>query len=144
MTRTIVLKESAAPCQVLADQDLDREPIILERDGKPVAVIISIEMYRAVEQALRVVTLPAASKPGMISFEQGRMDLQRMLPDLLKTHANQFVAVLDGKVVDADADKVALAHRVYERFGYRPIYMDQALPQPRVVRLPSPRMVRQA
>ena len=37
---------------------------------------------------------------------------QKMLPTLLSTYANQFVAICSGKVIDSDPDEFELAERV--------------------------------
>jgi hypothetical protein len=38
--------------------------------------------------------------------------LERTLPELLATHAGEYVAVHAGRVIDHDADEFALARRV--------------------------------
>jgi hypothetical protein len=67
---------------------------------------------------------------------------RRLLPELLKTHPGQYVAIHEGHVVESGANKLEVAARAYGRFGYVPIYVtlvtDQPLP---LVHLPSPRVV---
>jgi hypothetical protein len=67
---------------------------------------------------------------------------RHLLPQLLKTHRDQYVAVHDGQVVESGSDKLEVAGRAYARFGYVPIYVslvtDQPLP---VVRMASPRLL---
>jgi hypothetical protein len=66
----------------------------------------------------------------------------RMLPALLETHRNKFVAIHEEKLVDSGDDKVALALRVYTQHGYLPIYVGQVVERPiRPERLPSPRLL---
>jgi hypothetical protein len=68
---------------------------------------------------------------------------RRLLPDLLKVHRNQYVAIHEGKVVEAGADKLEVAGRAYARFGYVPIYVGLVTDQPiPVSRIPSPRLLR--
>jgi hypothetical protein len=55
---------------------------------------------------------------------------RRLLPDLLKTHRDQFVAVHEGRVVEAGRDKLAVAGQAYARFGYVPIYVRLVTDQP--------------
>lgn len=66
---------------------------------------------------------------------------RRLLPELLKTHSRQYVAIHEGQVVESGSDKLEVAARAYACFGYVPIYVslvtDQPLP---LVRLPSPRV----
>ena len=70
---------------------------------------------------------------------------RRLLPELLKTHRGEFVAIHEGQVVERGSDKLAVGGRAYARFGYVPIYVtlvtDQPLP---AVRVPSPRIISQS
>ena len=62
----------------------------------------------------------------------------RLLPELLTTHAGQYVAVLGGKVVGSGADKIAVAKQAYADNGYRPILVRLVTEEPqRVALLPS-------
>jgi hypothetical protein len=63
----------------------------------------------------------------------------RLLPDLLKTHIGKYVAIHEEQCVDSDEDKIALALRVYARYGYVPIYVGLVTERPEVVRIPSHR-----
>ena len=46
-----------------------------------------------------------------------------MLPNLLQDprYNGNYVAIVNGKLVDSDPDKTILVKRAYEKFGYRPI-----------------------
>ncbi len=66
---------------------------------------------------------------------------RRLLPELLKTHRNQYVAIHAGKVVESGPDKLAVAERAYAQFGYVPIYVSHVTDQPQLpCRIPSPRL----
>jgi hypothetical protein len=65
------------------------------------------------------------------------------LPQLLKAHPGQFVAVHAGKVVDSDSNKSALARRIREQ-GYKPVYIHTATSELRIVEAPAPEVVRRA
>jgi len=74
------------------------------------------------------------------AFERERAAFERLEPELMKTHRGKFVAVVNEQVVDVGDDRVKLVLRVYDRFGYRPIYVqlvEEHLPR---VRLPSVRI----
>jgi hypothetical protein len=64
----------------------------------------------------------------------------RLLPELLKSHRGKYVAVHEERAVGSGDDKVDLAWKMYEKYGYVPIYVglvtDQPLPPSR---MPSPR-----
>src|SRR5688572_8333473 len=72
--------------------------------------------------------LPA--KPPATKFERERSAFYKLLPELLKTHANQYVAVHEGKVVASGTDKVDVGLRAYKEFGYIPIYVDLVADRP--------------
>jgi hypothetical protein len=49
-----------------------------------------------------------------------------MYPPLLSIHEGEYVAVLEGRVVDSDADERTLMQRVYQKFGYQPMYVQRS------------------
>jgi hypothetical protein len=79
------------------------------------------------------VTLPA---PDLSKGEREHQAFLHMLPELLTTHRGQYVAIHEGKMVDADADDIALVRRVHERIGYVPIHVGLVTERPPVVRVP--------
>ncbi len=84
-----------------------------------------------------------AAPPAANKWEREHRAFVRLRPSLLRTHKNQYVAVHEEKVVDSGDDEIALALRVYAKFGYVPIYVGLVSNQPqRVVRIPSPRLIR--
>lgn len=44
-----------------------------------------------------------------------------LLPELLKTHREQFVAIHQGKVIASGADRVGTAKQAYALVGYVPV-----------------------
>ena len=63
-----------------------------------------------------------------------------LLPGLLRTNPGQFVAIHEGQVVESGDDKLAVARRAYDRFGYVPIFVSRVAAGPPVpARVPSPR-----
>ncbi len=67
-----------------------------------------------------------------------------MLPELLAKYRDQYVAVHEGKVVGMGADQIAVGKKAYQEFGYVPILVRLVTDQPpRVVRIPSVRVVRE-
>ena len=67
---------------------------------------------------------------------------RRLLPELLSTHRNQYVAIHEGKVVASGVDKMEVAGQAYGRVGYVPIYVSLVTDQPQPLnRIPSPRLL---
>jgi hypothetical protein len=60
----------------------------------------------------------------------------RLLPELLRTHQGQYVAIHDGQVVDTDTSDIVLVQRVHGRFGYIPIHVGLVSHQVPVARVP--------
>jgi hypothetical protein len=67
----------------------------------------------------------------------------RLLPELLRTHRDQFVAIHEEKLVESGWDKLEVAGRAYARFGYVPIFVSLVTDEPpKPIRIPSPRLLR--
>lgn len=138
MSKTITIQETQTTYSIPIDEaTLAEGPIIVERQGQPVAVIITPAEYRAFREWRDA---QAWQRKQLQRLEPERKAFQRLLPDLLKTHRGQFVAVHGGQVVDADADESALASRVIAR-GYDPVYIQEVREEPRIYELPSPETV---
>jgi hypothetical protein len=58
-----------------------------------------------------------------------------LLPELLPGYRGKFVAIHEGKVVDSDADDIALVQRVHAQVGYVPIHVGLVSEQPVIVRI---------
>lgn len=90
-------------------------------------------MSDTVEQRTFTVELPT---PEMSKGEREYQAFLRLLPQLLETHRNKYVAIHDGQAVDSDTDDVALIRRVHASIGYVPIYVGLVTLQQAVVRIP--------
>jgi len=67
----------------------------------------------------------------------------RLLPELLQTHRDQYVAIHEGKVIGSGSNKLALAREAYLKFGYVEILVRLVTDQPpRVVNIISPKVER--
>ena len=134
MTKTVSLKEAQATYSLsLNKADLGQAPFILEHEGDPIAAVVPIAEYREFEAwRERKARTRAGSDE---AFERERAAFERLKPELLKTHRGKFVAVVNEQVVGVDTDRVQLVLRVYDRFGYRPIYVqlvEEHLPRRRL------------
>ena len=133
MERHLELREAQELYQVGIDAaQLEREPIVLEKDGAPVGVVISYDEFRAFRR-WKIRSTPA-NVPEY--FWRDRETFLRMLPELLKTQRDKWVAIYHGEIVDQADTSRELVDRVYGKYGYRAIYMDQVT-EPRVYRIPS-------
>ncbi len=91
-------------------------------------------------------TLPALTveltRPPQSKWEREYRAFLQKLPELLKTHRGKYVAFHEGQMVDSGDDELALASRVWDKYGYVPIHVGLVTDQPlRPVRMPSFRIV---
>jgi hypothetical protein len=86
-----------------------------------------------ITQAIFEVTLPT---PELSKGEREYQAFLRLLPELLPTHRGRYVAIHEGKIVDVDADDIALVRRVHARIGYVPIHVGLVTDRPPMVRIP--------
>lgn len=83
---------------------------------------------------------PDLTAPGEDKWRREQRAFHRLIPDLLLSHRGLFVAVHEGCVVESGDDKVKVAQRAYNRFGYVPIFVSRVVEYPApTVRIPSPR-----
>jgi hypothetical protein len=138
MSTTVTLNETQATYTVPFDESVLAEgPVFLERRGRRVAVIIRADEF----EAFRMWQDGRSWKQKPLDRLQGeRAAFQRLLPELLKTHRGQFVAIQGGHLIDADLDESALAHRTF--LAGKPVYIQEVRAEPRVYELPSPEVVR--
>lgn len=62
---------------------------------------------------------------------------------LYQKFAGKFIAIHEGKVVDHDADRVALSRRIRTMYGKQPILITPVLAKPqRIVRLSRPHLIK--
>lgn len=62
---------------------------------------------------------------------------------LLRRYRDEYVAIVNRKVVDHDPDFGALARRVFAKYGRRPIAIPKVTPEAPLIHLRSPRRVAQ-
>jgi hypothetical protein len=75
-------------------------------------------------------------------FAQEKQTFWAMQSALLQRYEGQYVAIYQGEVVDSDLDKVALALRVYHKYGYVPMYVHQvSRREPRTRYIHSPHLL---
>jgi Family of unknown function (DUF5678) len=89
------------------------------------------------------VVLPLPAPTPETKFQRERRAFQALLPILLPTHRDQYVAIHEGQVVEWGDNLIEVAERAYDKYGYVPIYVglvtDKPIPP---VRLPSVRTIR--
>lgn len=138
--KKVVLREAQGPYKLaIDDETLAHEPVVLERDGEPVAVIVPMAEYEALRAQIEGRQQEEERLPA--TLVRDRAAFMAMKEQLLESHRSQYVAFKDGQFVDADPDDRALVKRLYDRFGVVPLYVKKVEEQERVYRIPGPRRV---
>ena len=135
MSKTLELKDAHEIYAMGIDPtQLEREPIILQQNGKPVGVVISPEEYLAFAEWKKNME-QSGGVPSEWYAEKAAFE--KMLPDLLPMYLGKWVAVYQGNIVDSDAKIGELIWRVERTLGDKPFYAGEVLEEPRVYRIPS-------
>ena len=144
MTKRLTLRERYPPYTLsIEEEDISgQELIILERDGQPVAAIVSLAEYEAFRAWQETQDQERRRQADMEALEREREAYERLEPELLPLYKGQYVAIREGQVIDSDPDEMALVQRVYEKLGYGPMYVRKVGAPLPVRRIGSPRIVR--
>ena len=132
--KTIELHEArTAHAITLEDLVQSSEPIVIEREGKPMVVVVPYALYQQL-------TAPPKSKEISHNevFERNRAAYDAMKAQLLKTHRGKWVAFHDGQFMDSDADDSALSERMHTKYGYGKLYIHLVEEPEHVYRVPTP------
>ena len=86
--------------------------------------------------------MPSTTTSDSGSFEREIAAFERLMPTLLKTYPDQYVAIYQEKVIASGDKKLPLLHQVREEFGEVTCYIEKVTPDyPQTVRIPSMRVV---
>ncbi len=86
---------------------------------------------------LNLATQPATK------WEREYQAFLRLLPELLKTHRDKYVAIHDGQVIESGDDRLEVIFRALEKAGGASIHVDVVAEQPPPpIRIPHYRVVR--
>jgi hypothetical protein len=79
----------------------------------------------------------------MLDFEEEKSAFEKIRDSLAKdeSYRGKYVAIMQGKVIDSDPDKVKLVERIYKKQGYVPLFIGFVGHQ-KPVEVPSPELLR--
>ena len=97
------------------------KPVVIDRDGDVVYIALKEADYQAVEQWLNRI------------YEQRQRTLlapeveayRYMLPKLLESHKEQWVAILKGNLIDSYSERAALIKRLRQQHPGETVYVVQ-------------------
>jgi PHD/YefM family antitoxin component YafN of YafNO toxin-antitoxin module len=125
-----------------------REPLFIEDDGEQVAVLLPIDTYRKLQAAAKHAA-GSPDQPQTNALDDSLSILAResrafeeLKPKLLKTHRNQYVAIVGGAVVETGDNEFDVIERVYQRLGRVVMFVAKVTEEPRPVHyMSSPKVV---
>lgn len=119
-------------------------PEQLVRAAKSVAAQRGITLTALVVESLThtVQPGPTEEQPPEPDLEADWAWYEAHRNDLAAGYSDEYVAIVDGQVVDHDPEFAALAPRVFTRYEQRSVLMPRCVPNGRTVNLPSPRVQR--
>jgi len=101
-----------------------------------------IGLNEEIEKLVKKLTI---SKEDLESKDQRIWKIERnafaMMKNVLlieEKYKGKFVAIHGENIVDYDVDDRKLAKRVYEKYGYRPIYFGRVIEEIKAIEVPSP------
>ncbi len=128
------------------------EPVFIEDDGKPIAVILPIEMYNALRAHSKDISQMHGTQPEFelvepideqqSAFERERQAFERLKPELMKRYPEKVVAIVGGEVVEVADDKLEVYDRVVQRFGNVSMYIQKVTDQPHVYKIPYRKVIK--
>jgi antitoxin (DNA-binding transcriptional repressor) of toxin-antitoxin stability system len=140
--KKMTLREAQAPYTLTIDEKTLHEPVVLERDGRPVAALVPIAEYDAFRAWQQTQERHRRRQAQMEAFERERAAFERIKPELLCTHRGQVVAIYQGQVVRVGTDVGETLDAVYDQFGYVPCYVQRVEETPRIYKFPHRKVVR--
>ena len=140
--KKMVLREAQAPYTLTVDEKTLHEPVLLERDGQPVAALVPIAEFEAFRAWRQAQERHRHRQAQMEAFEREQAAFERMKPELLRTHRGKVVAIYQGQVVQVGTDIAETLDAVYDQFGYVPCYVQRVEETPPVYKFPYRQVVR--
>lgn len=90
---------------------------VVNQEGRPTAVQLSLEAWQEIETLLQqLITQPTTADVHDLALQKEMLAFERLHPLLYPQYANQFVAIHQGQLVDADGDVTQLYARIEEKF----------------------------
>ena len=87
------------------------------------------------------VSRDAKRRTYMLEFNKNIAFYEAHKSELLKRYRNRYVAILNQNVIDADENDTTLTRRLLQSYSDEPFLIAEVTKTPRVVQLPSVRVV---
>lgn len=138
---------SSAPTKTLyvrgvPDQLLRRAKALAARRGATLTQVVLEALQNTVRDADEQVAPSSEDAGELAAIDDDMAWYERNKARLAQRYRGEYVAVVEQKIVDHDAEFGALAKRVFARFGTRPVFIPRCERGQRTVNLRSPRIER--
>lgn len=126
----------------MGDKLVIKEPVLIEDEGRPVAVLLPIDLYRLWQQQVqKQAAPPLGPTETRNNFQREKKAFEQMKPELMERYRGMCVAVVGGEVVEVGEDKIEVIERVRERFGRVSMYVQWVTDQPHLYHFPHRRVI---
>lgn len=116
---------------------LTQEPVFLERNGEPLAILLPIAAYEAFQAWQSSVADSTESEPDP-AFAREVAAFERMKPQLIQQYPGRVVGIYQGEVVAVGDNRLDVLDQVWYQFGEVSCYVENVEPEtPRGARIPS-------
>ena len=137
--KKIELHETRAPYRATIEELVKSdEPVVIEREGQPIGAFVPIDLY---QHFLAWWDYQRHRERELAEAERDRAAYLAMKDELIKVHHNEFVCFREGQLVGIDSDEQTLLDRVYQQFGYGPIFLHKIEDPEPIYHVPSRRVV---
>lgn len=117
-------------------------PRPLVREAKAVAARRGMSLTaftrEALARALKTRELRVEESEGIETIRPDLDWFEKNRKRLLRRYRNQYVAIVNKKIVDHDPEFGRLARRVFAKYGVRDIAMPKVTPEERIIEIPTP------
>lgn len=136
--QTVAVKATPTHYLIEVEQGLMAQgPAILQRNGKPVGVLLSMLDYQTLYDAKPVPPSDSPSVPA--EFLREVEAFEKLKPKLLtqQEYSGRVVAIHQGQVVAVGDDDMEVLGMVWDKLGEVPCYIEKVQPELRRARIPS-------
>ena len=142
MAQTI-LKESHIPYNVVLEQaPQSGEVMIIEKNGEPIAAVVSMADYASFQQWRAEAERRHQRQLEADAIEREHAAFQQMLPDLQQQIQERFVAIYQGKVIVVGDDRMEVWQQARKLTDGAPVYVQAVEFSQRTYKMPYRKVVR--
>ncbi len=142
MTETI-LKESRVPYNTVLEQPPQSgEVTFLEKNGQPIAAVVSMAEFVAFQQWREEEMARQRRQSEAAAIELEHAAFQQMLPELLQKYPGRVVALHKGEVIAVGDHRMDVWQQARQQVNGAPVYVQRVEFPPRVYKMPSRKVIR--